>query len=103
MRRLSSIIKKQKELLNYKKGNVLLIHIPLDKTGLSFKKRRLNFDELAVFENYHHGNAQVKLLNETLIKQLKTRWILLPIFYTYRLSNSLNELPEKYIKYFNQK
>jgi hypothetical protein len=72
----------------YKPGNILLIHRPVNKTSELFKKRRRNFDELATFIQYTHGNAQVELKTKEVV--------ILPIYYTKFVCNNKNELPPDY-------
>jgi hypothetical protein len=104
MRELVAVVKRQRQVFQgYEKGNVLLIHIPLNKTNIVFQKRRLNFDELAIFYDYNHGNVRIELLNANLIKRLGAKLITIPIYYTRFLAHSLDELHPTYKKYFNQK
>jgi hypothetical protein len=47
----------------YNNGDLLIVYRPLDKTDEKFKKRRKNFQELAVFVKYDgHGNVTATLL-----------------------------------------
>jgi hypothetical protein len=85
---------KNNNLLNYQRGNILQIHIPVEKTPLLFKKRIRNFDNLAEFIDYHHGNVRVRLLD-------RTAYIELPIFYTKYVCRSINDLPDSYRSVFN--
>jgi hypothetical protein len=102
-RKLQEIIIAQRRFMGYRRGNVLLVHLPLKKTNLGFKKRRRNFDELALFYDYHHGNARVELLNQQLGRELRGRLVTLPVYYTRFLAESEDELPHAYKIYFNQK
>jgi hypothetical protein len=77
----------------YKPGNILLIHRPVNKTSDLFRKRRRNFDELATFIQYVHGNVQV---------ELKTKKVeILPIYYTKFVCDTKNDLPTDYRYLFN--
>jgi hypothetical protein len=100
---LYKIRQKQLPFMQYVRGNVLLIHIPLVKTRLSMKKRRRNFDELALFHDYYHGNARVDLMNADLIKTLGKRLITVPVYYTQFIAHYIQHLPEVLKNYFNQK
>jgi hypothetical protein len=101
--RLLEIKRMQTQFMQYKRGNVLLIHLPLAKSNLAFRKRRRNFDELALFYDYSHGNVRCTLLNETLVKALKTAFITIPIYYTKFLCESVEHIPHNTRLYFNQK
>jgi hypothetical protein len=86
-----------KGLRGYAPGNILLVHVPWRKTRLQFKKQRRNFSVLASFLRYEGGNAVVSLL-----KPIKLHFsgedqnIVIPIFYTKLVANSINELDQKY-------
>ena len=84
---------------DYKKGNILIMHVPKEKTSLRFKKKRRNFDELGMFIKYDKGSVMVKWLSNH--KQKAP--IRLPIFYTKKIANSMEKIPDKYKKFFNLK
>jgi hypothetical protein len=63
----------------YESGNVLLIHIERQKTKKLFEKRRRNFDNLAIFHRYVHGNVMVEPLNVN-FKPGK-QYIVIPLFH----------------------
>jgi hypothetical protein len=99
--RLTDVLKLQNlKFGNYEPGNVLLIHITRQKTRKMFEKRRRNFDNLAIFHRYVHGNVMVEPLNENL--QPGKHYIIIPIFHTQLASKSLNNLPLQYKKLFNR-
>ena len=79
---------------NYKRGNILLLHLDKGKTRLSFMKVRRNFDELGEFIKYDNGSVMCKWLSS--FKKNETPIIRVPIFYTKKVANSIEELPEKY-------
>jgi predicted metal-binding protein len=68
---------------NYNPGDILLCHI-LTKECIHAKRRR-NFDTLAIFINYEHGNTLVQLYNTT-------QEIVLPIYCTKFLCKSIERL-----------
>jgi hypothetical protein len=68
---------------NYNPGGILLCHIPT-KERIHAKRRR-NFDTLAKFINYDHGNALVQPYNTT-------QKIVLPIYCTKYLCKSIEHL-----------
>jgi hypothetical protein len=88
---------------NYQPGNVLLVHIPFEKTRQLFKKQRRNFSALATFVGYDGGNAVVSLLKpipllaksnanpEGLVSN-----IAIPIFYTKIIALDINGIPDEY-------
>jgi hypothetical protein len=81
------------ELGSYKVGNILMIHVPKEKTGERFEKRRRNFDELGIFVRYVHGNVMVTRMKNKNV-------IVLPIFYTKFLADSLKDLSKEYVDFF---
>jgi hypothetical protein len=78
----------------YQPGNILMIHIPWEKTSGMFKKQRRNFSELAEFLGYDGGNADVKLLKQ--IPQLGKQRLVIPVFYTKLVAKDMDDLEEKY-------
>jgi hypothetical protein len=58
----------------------LIVYRPLGKTDEVFKKRRRNFQELAMFESYDHGNVVARLLASD--GSTGTKEITLPLYYT---------------------
>jgi hypothetical protein len=95
------IMEKQKELRNknmnnfkqYQLGDYLLCHIHYEIYRLGFKRRR-NFDTLATFVRYIHANDEVEIIpsNEREV---------IPMYYTKKLTNRLNNINPDINKYFN--
>jgi hypothetical protein len=97
-RKLNERLHKQaiEGLHNYKPGNVLLIHLDKSKTSMKFDKHRRNFEELAVFVRYEHGNVIC-----TLIKPYpNTNTIEIPIYFTKYVSKDINSIPMNYKSFF---
>jgi hypothetical protein len=98
---LEDINKKQSEakLFDYKLYNVLLIHLDLPKTPQMFKKQRREFNKLAIFKGYEHGNVKCSLLN---LKNNKISadndYITVPIYYTKLISKDVLSIPEEYMQ-----
>jgi hypothetical protein len=73
-----------KEAISYKytydPGDILLCHIPTKDR--IYAKRRRNFDTLAIFINYDHGNALIQPYNTN-------QNIVLPIYCTKFLCKSI--------------
>jgi hypothetical protein len=78
-------------LRGYREGNIVLIHIPYQKTKLMFAKQRRNFSKLAEFLRYEGGNAVVQLL--TKMPNLSDI-LVIPIYYTKFVSPDKNNIPE---------
>jgi hypothetical protein len=78
---------REHHMLDYEEGDILLVHVPKDKTPLRFEKSRRTFANLAKFIKYSHGNVICELLGKT---KLTNSRIELPVYNT-RLVNS-NEL-----------
>jgi hypothetical protein len=97
--RSNEIVKQQEEsgLLDYKHGNVLMVHIPKDKTPAKFDKKRRNFSDLAIFISYRHGNVVCELMDHLLFKN---PIIELPIYFTKYLSEDIYSIPADYKETF---
>jgi hypothetical protein len=72
--------RQQKSFRRYNDGDLLIVYRPLGKTDEVFKKRRRNFQELALFEKYDHGNVVVRLLTSDGLTGPNE--ITLPLYYT---------------------
>jgi hypothetical protein len=90
---LNDVKKRQFEagLKKYQKGDRLLVHVDLSKTGEGFAKKRRNFDRKATFIEYVHGNCRIKLDNPIYlgissggVRQYQDVHIL-PIYFTKRI------------------
>ncbi|KAA6376909.1 MAG: hypothetical protein EZS28_027563, partial [Streblomastix strix] len=44
-------------LQDLKKGNIITIHLDLKKTAHGFEKQRRQFNEIATFIKFEHGNV----------------------------------------------
>jgi hypothetical protein len=78
-----------------------MVHLTPEKTAMIFKKVRRNFNELAVFVDYQHGNVRINLLNDNTARLLGGRLIEIPIYHTKFVANNLQELPNEYKIFFN--
>ena len=120
-------IKKQQEfkgLLNYKTGNIILVHLDKGKTIKSFEKRRRVFDDIAEFKCYRNGNVICRLLkpyselikyvndnnyhkNEFVREPSKNPYVIpkdyisVPIVYTKYVCKDYESIPDDYKKYFD--
>ena len=103
---LKEAIRKQREkgILSYKPGNVLLVHTDLSKTADKNEKRRRRFDRLGVFQNYvgsTKANVRVKVYRPVLLSTTNktTKYvhdIIVPVFYTRKISESIDTIPQEY-------
>ena len=85
----------------YKPGNILIMHLDKGKTNMSFTKVRRNFDELGEFVRYDTGSVMVKWLTSNV--KNKNPIIRVPIFYTKKIADSYDTIPNNYRKLFNLK
>ena len=83
-RKYLKVINEINKYCDYKPGNVLLIHLNLSKTPAKHEKQRRKFSNLAIFKEFKNGNAIVGLLRP----------------YTRYLCESVDKIPDNYIKYF---
>jgi hypothetical protein len=100
MSRLKEVKDLQREagFFNYRKGNVLLIHLNKAKTNEMFDKKRRAFNEVAIFVAYQNGNVVCLRLTRRggQVQSLSPTPILLPIYHTKFIANSLDELPQRF-------
>ncbi|KAA6382290.1 MAG: hypothetical protein EZS28_022181 [Streblomastix strix] len=80
-------------LLDLKKGNIITIHLHLKKTAHGFEKQRRQFNDIATFIRYEHGNVICELLKQ--YQDIKI--VEVPIYYTNIVANSIETLKEKYL------
>jgi hypothetical protein len=90
-------------LSNFQPGNILLVHIPFEKTRQLFKKQRRNFSALATFVRYEGGNAVVSLLKPVPLlgksnanPEGLVRVIAIPVFYAKIIANNRDEIPAEF-------
>ena len=103
---LKQVVRRQRDkgLLSYEPGNVLLVHTDLMKTEDKNEKRRRRFDRLGVFQNYvgaTRANVRVKIYRPILLstsgKSVKYVYdIVVPVYYTRKISDSVETIPEAY-------
>ncbi|KAA6360555.1 MAG: hypothetical protein EZS28_043918, partial [Streblomastix strix] len=66
------MIRQQHEnLLNFKSGNILMIHADYARLPIRFQKQRRKFNELATFITYKNGNVEMQAISET--KQIRKK------------------------------
>ncbi|KAA6403465.1 MAG: hypothetical protein EZS28_001008 [Streblomastix strix] len=53
----------QENLLDFKSGNILMVHADFSRLPIRFQKQRRQFNELASFIAYKNGNVVCRLLN----------------------------------------
>ena len=93
---LQKVTKKQEmsNLTKYKRGNVLRLHLNWAKTKMKFKKRRMVYENIGVFDKYVNGNCKVYVLNINKFAEV-------PIFYTDKIADSVHSIPDNYRAYYN--
>ncbi|KAA6309340.1 MAG: hypothetical protein EZS28_056531, partial [Streblomastix strix] len=59
MKELTDVKEQQykENLQDLKKGNIITIHLDLKKTAHGFEKQRRQFNEIATFIKFEHGNV----------------------------------------------
>jgi hypothetical protein len=105
MERLREVKEMQREagFLNYKPGNVLLIHLDKSKTRDMFDKKRRAFNEVAIFVGYQNGNVvcdrltryQGRIVRKPHDYTAKGR-VMIPIYYTKLVAPNLDQLQERF-------
>jgi hypothetical protein len=113
-KRLETVKRMQEEedLFRFVKGNIIMVHLNQERTTLTFMKVRRNFQYLAEFLSYEHGNVRCRLLgNVSAIVNAgetdksntfdpKSKVIIVPIYYCKFVSTNLKSLPETFKNYF---
>jgi hypothetical protein len=96
----STIVKKQvrRGLFDYVRGDILHVHVEyVDDRKLirvAEKKRRKQFNYIAEFIEYVHGNVRCYILCRSVPEDDKNQVI--PIYCTMLICHDIRELPEKY-------
>ena len=97
-RKYLKVINEINKYCDYKPGNnVLLIHLNLSKTSAKHEKQRRKFSNLAIFKEFKNGNAIVDLLRPYIFMK---SYIEIPLMNTRYLCESVDKIPDNYIKYF---
>ncbi|KAA6356237.1 MAG: hypothetical protein EZS28_048236 [Streblomastix strix] len=92
MKKLNEAKQSQSQLTKLTKGNIILIHLDLSKTALKFNKQRRQFNELAIFEKYQHGNIIYRLMKPYKdIQQVE-----IPIYFAKKVNDDIENLDDKY-------
>ena len=104
-KRLGEVIANQKLLgyLDYKPGNVLMVHIDTGKTSEKHKKRRRFFDRLGTFVQYDHGNVVVDMIVQDVrvhSSGKKKHQVIVPIYHTKYVAKNIRSLPAQYRDYY---
>jgi hypothetical protein len=105
MERLQEVKEMQREagFLNYKPGNVLLIHLDKSKTRDMFDKKRRAFNEVAIFVGYQNGNVvcdrltrhEGRIVRKPQNYTAKGR-VMIPIYYTKLVAPNIEQLGERF-------
>ena len=104
-RKLSEIIANQKRLgyLDYKPGNILMVHIDKGKTSEKHDKRRRFFDRLGTFVQYDHGNVVVDMIVQDIRVHStgnKKHRVIVPLYHTKFVAKNIRSLPAEYKDYY---
>jgi hypothetical protein len=84
-------LQRKEQLLSYRKGNILMIHIQPNRIKMIKVRRR--FEYLAEFIQYSHGNAVCRLLRPIYVGKNKVYKIIeIPVWHTKYLCESLENL-----------
>jgi hypothetical protein len=81
---------KEKGLLQYRPGNILMIHLTPER--LTFIKLRRRFGYLAEFVKYINGNVECNLLKPLKVSSITYKTVIIPIWDTRYLCDDLKAL-----------
>ena len=104
-RKLTEIIANEKRLgyLDYKPGNILMVHIDKGKTSEKHDKRRRFFDRLGAFVQYDHGNVVVDMIVQDIRVHStgnKKHRVIVPLYHTKFVAKNIRSLPAEYKDYY---
>ena len=85
-------------LLSLKPGNIVMVHLNLDKTSSGFEKKRRIFDRLGEFIEYKNGNAIISTR-----VGIDTKIIEVPLYCIEFVASSWNKLEDNVKRTFNFK
>jgi hypothetical protein len=88
-------------LFKYTRGNILLVHVDYKatRTRLNVDKRRRDFNFIAEFLQYEHGNVRVNLISHLPPRSLPKKEMVLPIYNTKFLADSIDDVPDVYFRF----
>ena len=103
-RKLDNVIDTQREqrMLEYQRGNILMVHIDTGKTTEKLEKRRSFYDRIGEFLEYVHGNVKVRLDVPIKISSGGTpvRIVVVPIYHTKFVAKNRSVIPENVKDYY---
>ena len=90
-KQLHKVVKniKDKNLTTYTRGNILRLHLPKGKTRRRFKKSRMIYENVGIFDKYVNGNCRVWVLEFN-------KFVEVPIYYTNKIAESFDTIPDQY-------
>ena len=77
----------------YKRGDILRIHLDYAKTPKKLRKRRMVYQHIGIFDSYVNGNVRAFILGDNQFCEV-------PIFYTQKIGSSLSDVPDAYRFYY---
>jgi hypothetical protein len=75
-----------RNLLGYRRGNVIVVHLDYSKTSRKFEKQRRHWNQLGVFVAYEHGNVKCVVINQGV------RAICVPVYYTRKIAEDIDHV-----------
>jgi hypothetical protein len=89
--RLNDVLKLQREQLDqYEPGNVIAVHLEMQRTPEKFQKQRRYWNRIGVFRRYIHGNVEVQLYN-------MQAPVVVPIYFTKLIAVDEKSVPQNVI------
>jgi hypothetical protein len=89
--RLNEVLRLQQEHLDhYEPGNVIAVHLEMQRTPEKFQKQRRYWNRIGVFRRYVHGNVEVQLYN------MQTP-VVVPIYFTKLIAINEKSVPQNVI------
>lgn len=109
-RKLSDVLDYQRSqgYLDYKNGNILMVHIDTGKTADKMMKRRVFYDRLGEFVRYEYGNVVVRLFVPVKITNKKKKngeeyegeiFVTVPIYHTRFVAKNKESIPKNVADY----
>jgi hypothetical protein len=92
MEKLTEVIKRQEHLHNYEYGNILAIHLEMQRTPQMFEKQRRYWNRLGRFIRYINGNVELDIYDR---HGKITEKAVVPIYFTKFIADDYSSIPEE--------
>jgi hypothetical protein len=78
---------------DYRRGNILVLHMDYSKTANRFAKQRRYWNEFGVFIAYEHGNVKVGIMNNNAMQA-----VTVPVYYTRKIARDTHDIQPEVLR-----